>query len=304
MDCIKIQSKKIKAWSKELGFDACGIAPSHPLEIAKKRFEKSIRKGYHGNMQFLERDIERRFSPELLLSNCKSVIVVILNYNTTLQFLPKHSIARFALLNDYHIYIQQKLSTLLERIKQEIPTINAKTTVDTSSISEKNWAVEAGLGHIGKNGLLITAQGSFVHIGTILIDKECDHYDQPCKNNCGTCNKCIQNCPTQAIEEAHCINASKCISYQTIENKNPDYQLLKEQTWIYGCDICQEVCPYNQKIRNNETIISETSLFLQLNMEELENLSEEDFRHYFQRSGIKRRKYKIFKEIIKNRKHD
>jgi epoxyqueuosine reductase len=157
------------------------------------------------------------------------------------------------------------------------------------------------LGFIGRNGLLITPYGSFVHIGTLLLDKEVDNYDNACEKSCSKCNRCIECCPTHAIEEAYCVNANHCIAYQTIENKKPDFQLLKKEPWIYGCDICQDVCPENRNIPTNENLVSESSLLLQLNFEQLSQLSQTEFMHYFRDSGIKRRKHSIFMEIIKNK---
>lgn len=301
MSTYKISSEFIKDLAYECGFTQCGIAPSRQLSEAQQRFEYSIQKGYHSEMHFLEHDIQHRFTPSELLPNCRSVVVVTLNYNTALQFSEPKRIAKFALLNDYHNYMHQMLKKLLTSIKAKHSDINAKATVDTSAISEKNWAVEAGLGFIGRNGLLITPYGSFVHIGTLLLDKEVDNYDNACEKSCSKCNRCIECCPTHAIEEAYCVNANHCIAYQTIENKKPDFQLLKKEPWIYGCDICQDVCPENRNIPTNENLVSESSLLLQLNFEQLSQLSQTEFKHYFRDSGIKRRKHSIFMEIIKNK---
>lgn len=301
MSTYKISSEYIKDLAYECGFTQCGIAPARLLSEAQRRFEKSIQKGYHSGMHFLERNIQRRFTPSELLPNCRSVVVLTLNYNTALKFSEPQRFAKFSLLNDYHNYMHQMLKKLLASLKDKHTDINAKATVDTSAISEKNWAVEAGLGFIGKNGLLITPYGSFVHIGTLLLDKEVDNYDKTCEKSCSNCNRCIECCPTHAIEEAHCVNANHCIAYQTIENKNPDLQILNKESWIYGCDVCQEVCPANRNIPTNEDLVSESSLLLQLTFEQLSQLSQTEFNHYFRDSGIKRRKHSIFMEIIKNK---
>lgn len=301
MSAYQISSDFIKALAQEIGFSQCGVAAAHPLSVAQQRFSCALQRGYHSNMHFLERDVNRRFSPSELLPNCQSVVVLTLNYNTSLQFCEPHRVAKFALLNDYHHYMQKMLSELLEALKRRYDGLNGKITVDTSAISEKNWAVEAGLGFIGKNSLLITPHGSFVHIGTLLLDQQADKYDNASQNSCQNCTRCIDSCPTHAIEEAHFVNANRCLSYQTIENKNPDYQLLKREPWIYGCDICQEVCPHNKNAQNNERLVSESSLLLQLDFERLSQLTETEFAHYFSQSGIKRRRYATFMEIIKNK---
>lgn len=297
-----VSSQFIKKATLSAGFSYCGIAKNEEMSVAKFYFRNSISKGYHDQMGYLERDIEGRFAPENLLPNCKSILVCLFNYNTGKEIQSSYKISKYAFVRDYHVLVEEHLQEIVVQLKQEYPEIKYKCTVDTSRITEKNWAVRAGLGHYGKNGVVITPQGSYFFIGLILLNSEVDCYDQPyLDQGCGSCKICIDNCPTQAIITPFVINTKKCLSYQTLSNKKPNFDLIKEHPWIFGCDICQEVCPKNKKSVVSELAVSNSSLFLHFHDEAFEKLTKEDFDHYFQGSPIYGKDYEKLVQFIKNR---
>lgn len=297
-----LSSKFIKDTAFDAGFTFCGISKNEEMPVAKFYFSDAISKGYHDQMGYLERNIEGRFSPEQLLPGCKSVIVALFNYNNGKELHSKYKISKYAFIKDYHVLIHDHLQQLVNQLKNEYPTLAFKCTVDASSISEKNWAVTAGLGHYGKNGVIITPLGSYFFIGLILIDQEVDFYDQPIiDQGCGACSMCMDKCPTQAIVSPFVIDAKKCLSYQTLSNKNPNFDLIKEHSWIFGCDVCQDVCPKNKKSVVNELAVNNSSLFLHFEDKEFENLTKETFNSYFQGSPIQGKNYDKLLQFIKNR---
>lgn len=284
------------------GFTFCGIAKNEELPVAKYYFNQAISKGYHDQMAYLERDIDGRFTPEQLLPSCKSIIVTLFNYNTGITLNSRYKISKYAFIKDYHVTVEKHLQQVAYQLLNMDPTLEYRFTVDSSRISEKNWAVQAGLGHFGKNGIIISPLGSYFFIGLILINKEVDYYDQPnLDQSCGTCSICMDKCPTQAIVSPFVIDAKKCLSYQTLSNKNPDFDLVKEHPWIYGCDVCQDVCPKNKKSVISELAVTNSSLFLHFEDSEFENLTKEAFNLYFQGTPIQGKNYEKLLQFIKNR---
>lgn len=295
-----LSSQKIKSLALAVGFQKCGIARAHTLTDAAAEFRQSIAEEYHAGMHFLERDIDGRFSPETLLPGCKSVVVVTYNYLTSAQ--PKsdrYRMARYTWIQDYHVLVKELLEKLAGDIVTCYPAVKFRTTVDSSAISEKRWAMEAGVGCLGKNGLIHNEYGSFFVLGVLLLDQFCDIYDPSLpKSDCGSCEICVKSCPANALETPFRVDARRCVAYHNTEDKSPNYNELAKEKYLFGCDICQEVCPRNKKVINNPLNVSKSSVFLQLENEELESLSETDFKHYFSDTSILRRKYARFRSLI------
>ena len=295
-----ISSQFIKQCAYEIGFQDCGIARARVLDEAEEEFRESVAMNFHADMHYLERDIDNRFNPETLLPNCKSVIVLTYNYLTDIQpKSDKYRFARYTWIQDYHILVKELLKQLADRLVDKYPSINYRITVDSSVISEKRWAIEAGVGSMGKNGLIHNSHGSFFVLGVLLVDQFCDIYDTPLpKSDCGTCEVCIKSCPAKALETPYRVDARRCVSYQNTEDKCPDYSKLADEKYVFGCDICQEVCPRNKKKIANPLNVSKNSLFLPLENDDWETLSEADFKRYFSDTSILRRKYARFRSLI------
>ncbi|HNJ59205.1 MAG TPA: tRNA epoxyqueuosine(34) reductase QueG, partial [Chitinophagaceae bacterium] len=282
----------------QLGFDFCGIAKAEYLNEDAKRLEQWLNKGMHGSMQYMENYFDLRTDPQKLVPGAKSVITLMQNYYPdSKQNASVPKISKYAYGNDYHLSIRDKLRTLLQIITEKIGQVNGRGFVDSAPVLEKTWANKSGLGWVGKNGILITKHsGSFFFIATLIVDIELA-YDNPfTKDYCGSCTKCIDNCPTEAILPQKVINASKCISYFTIELKD---ELIDEsmkgkfKNWMFGCDICQDVCPWNRFSKpTNEIAFTPIPEVLNLTTQQWEELSEESFKKIFKNSAIKRSKYK------------
>ena len=300
MESGMLSSQQIKSWAKEVGFQDCGIARARVLAEAETEFLHSVEHGYHAEMHYLERNVDGRFNPEFLLSGCKSVIVVTYNYLTDSEpKSDKYRTARYTWIQDYHILVKDLLEKLAAMIVNDYPTVKYRTTVDSSAISEKHWAVEAGVGCMGKNGLVHNDNGSFFVIGTLLVDWFCDQYDPSLpKSDCGECDICIRSCPVNALETPFRVDARRCVSYHNTEDKMPNYNELALQKYLFGCDVCQEVCPRNKKKFPNPLNESKKSLFLPLENDGWKSLSETDFKHYFSDTSILRRKYVRFRSLI------
>ncbi len=300
MESGMLSSQQIKSWAKEVGFQDCGIARARVLAEAETEFLHSVERGYHAEMHYLERNVDGRFNPESLLSGCKSVIVVTYNYLTDSEpKSDKYRTARYTWIQDYHILVKDLLEKLAAMIVNDYPTVKYRTTVDSSAISEKRWAVEAGVGCMGKNGLVHNDNGSFFVIGTLLVDWFCDQYDPSLpKSDCGECDICIRSCPVNALETPFRVDARRCVSYHNTEDKMPNYNELALQKYLFGCDVCQEVCPRNKKKFPNPLNESKKSLFLPLENDGWKSLSETDFKHYFSDTSILRRKYVRFRSLI------
>ena len=300
MSSETLSSQQIKSWAAAVGFQDCGIARARVLSEAEEEFRHSIDNAYHADMHYLERNIDNRFNPDTLLSGCKSVIVLTYNYLTDDR--PKsdrYQLARYTWIQDYHVLVKNLLDDLAEKIVNNYPSVKYRVTVDSSAIAEKRWAMEAGVGCMGKNGLIHNKNGSFFVIGILLVDQFCDIYDESLpKSDCGKCDICVKSCPVNALETPFQVDARRCVSYHNTEDKIPNYSELALQKYIFGCDICQEVCPHNKKKNVNPLNVSKNSLFLPLKNDDLEALSEADFKHYFSNTSILRRKYERFRSLI------
>ena len=287
----------IKNKCKELGFDYCGIARAQKLDDDARRLENWLSQGMHGNMQYMENYFDLRTDPTLLVPGAKSVITVLINYfpgEQQNEGTPK--IAKYAYGNDYHEIIREKLKTLLSMMKQEIGEINGRGFVDSAPVLERTWATRSGLGWIGKNGNLLNKEsGSFFFIATLIVDVELVYDDPFAKDYCGSCRRCIEACPTDAILDNKVINGSKCISYFTIELKDallPDHLKNEFSNWMFGCDVCQDVCPWNRFSKPHDKIeFTPLPQVLNFTTKDWEDLTEESFKVIFKNSPLKRRKF-------------
>lgn len=294
----------IKTKALELGFDSCGISKAEFLEDEAKRYESWLKQNKNGQMYYLENNFDCRLDPRLLLEGAKSVISLLINYYPEKKQGEKcsYKISKYAYGVDYHVVIKEKLKTLIEYISSTIGEISVRPFVDSGQVMEKAWAAKSGLGWIGKNSLLITKKGSFYFIGDLITDLDLE-YDTPLKTDiCGSCTKCIEACPTKAIDKAYSLDATKCISYLTIELKDKIPQEFKGkwENWIYGCDICQDVCPWNKfAVPNNEPQFNPVPNIMNKSTKDWEQLDEEKFRELFRNSAVIRSKYKGLMRNIK-----
>ncbi len=294
-------SIQIKKTALEIGFNDCGFAKVEQLNFNKEKLIFAIENGFTSELSFLNNNIEKRSNPSLLLDNAKTVISVIASYaQVNNQQKSKYKISKYAFSNDYHFIVKTNLEKLFVKIKEIFPDVNGKVFCDTAPIFEKEWAKQAGLGWIGKNNLLINKKlGSFVFIGEIIIDKEL-FYDNPFNFNCGNCNLCVRACPTNAIQP-YLLNVNKCISFLTIENKS---EIISEEfkkqikNEIYGCDICQTVCPYNMNVDSVSNKFFAQNEYVNWNYEKWENLNELQFNKFFKQTAIKRIGLKKLKRNI------
>ena len=287
----------IKQTASDLGFDYCGIAKAQVLNEDARRLEQWLNKGMHGKMQYMENYFDLRIDPSKLVAGAKSVITLMMNYFPKEQQKEKApKVAKYAYGNDYHEVIREKLKELIRLIKLEAGDINGRGFVDSAPVLERTWAQKSGMGWIGKNGNLISKQsGSFFFIATLVVDIELE-YDAPfTKDYCGTCTRCIDSCPTDAILPGKVIDGSKCISYFTIELKDaliPDSMKGKFDNWMFGCDTCQDVCPWNRFSKpTNEINFKPIAAVLNFGTNDWEELTEETFKQVFKHSPIKRSKY-------------
>jgi epoxyqueuosine reductase len=287
----------IKNAAAALGFDFCGIAKAQVLTEDARRLEAWLYKGLHGKMQYMENYFDLRIDPCKLVPGAKSVITLMMNYFPTEQQqedAPK--IAKYAYGSDYHEVIREKLKELIRLIKLQAGDINGRGFVDSAPVLERTWAQKSGLGWIGKNGNLINKNnGSFFFIATLIVDIELE-YDAPfTKDFCGTCTRCVDSCPTEAILPDKVIDGSKCISYFTIELKDtliPGDMKGKFDNWMFGCDTCQDVCPWNRFSKPTAEIdFKPIAAVLDFSNNDWEDLTEESFKQIFKNSPIKRTKY-------------
>ncbi len=291
----------IKQASTQLGFDFCGISKAGFLENEAKDLDQWLSKNYHGQMAYMANHFDKRLDPRLLVEGAKSVITVILNYfpSEDLNSESELKVAKYAFGQDYHKVIKAKLSKLLIAIQTEIGDINARIFVDSAPVMDKAWAKKSGLGWIGKNTNLINrSMGSFFFIAEIICDLDLV-YDGPIKDYCGTCTACLDACPTDALFEPYKIDASKCISYYTIELKEqiPDSEKAKFENWVFGCDICQDVCPWNSFSKPHQTVEFQPIEAINAKSEWLE-MTADVFANVFKDSPIKRSKYEGFQRNI------
>ena len=297
-------TKWVKQLAIEHGFDYCGIARAQPLDEDARRLEAWLQKGLHGNMQYMQNYFDLRVDPTKLVPGAKSVITVLKNYFPAQNRSAEYKISRYAYGKDYHTVIKARLKQMLVELQEKIGQFNGRGFVDSAPVLERTWAQKSGLGWVGKNGNLITKQsGSFFFIATLITDLELNYDDPFAKDFCGSCTRCIDACPTEAIQPNKVINCSKCISYFTIELKDeiiPEEMKGKFNNWMFGCDVCQEVCPWTRFSKpTTETEFTPLPEILNLSTRDWEELSEEAFKKIFKHSPLSRSKYKGIQRNIK-----
>ena len=293
----------LKRKANNLGFLSCGISKAVFLEEEATKLENWLNDGKHGKMKYMENHFDMRLDPRKLVPDAKSVISLSYNYyNDNLQKdkdAPK--ISKYAYGNDYHKVIKEKLKILFKELQNKFGDINGRVFIDSAPILEKAWAAKSGLGWIGKNTNLISQKvGSFYFLAEIIVDLEFE-YDTPVTDHCGSCTACIDSCPTGALVKPYEIDASKCISYLTIELKDqiPSEFNGKMDNWAFGCDVCQDVCPWNRFSRkHNEPLFNPNQEMMKMGKKEWEELTEETFEVIFKNSAVKRTKYKGLKRNI------
>ena len=293
----------IKSTAADLGFDFCGIAKAEFLEEEAPKLEGWLNKGMHGEMKYMENHFEKRLDPTKLVPGAKSVITLLCNYFPHHQLKEKNNfkLSKYAYGEDYHFVIKRKLKELMERVTNKIGQINGRVFVDSAPVLERVWAMRSGVGWIGKNSLLINKdKGSFFFIAELILDIPLEH-DQPIKDYCGTCTKCIDACPTDAIPEPYVVDGSKCISYFTIELKDkiPLEMQGKFNDWIFGCDICQDVCPWNRFSQpHDEPSFLPSNKVMNLEKQEWIEMTEAIFAQLFEKSAIRRTTFSGLKRNI------
>ena len=292
----------IKNEAKRLGFMSCGISKAECLEAEAPRLEEWLSKNRHGEMQYMENYFDKRLDPTKLVEGSKSVVSLLLNYYPSeTQTKESYKISKYAYGTDYHFVIKDKLKTLLHSIQEEIGDVHGRAFVDSAPVLDKAWAAKSGLGWIGKHSNLLSKQaGSFYFIAELIIDLELD-YDTPVTDHCGTCTACIDACPTQAIIEPYKVDGSKCISYLTIELKNeiPNGFSNQMDDWMFGCDVCQDVCPWNRFSKpHNEPLFNPHPELLTKSKSEWQELTKEVFAEIFKKSAVKRTKFTGLKRNI------
>lgn len=288
-------SQLIKSEAKRLGFLSCGISKAAFLEEEAPRLEKWLNNNMNGEMGYMENHFDKRLDPTVLVPGSKSVISLLLNYYPTqIQNPDSYKISKYAYGTDYHFIIKDKLKELMHFISEEIGEVNGRAFVDSAPVLDKAWAAKSGLGWIGKHSNLLTKQsGSFYFIAELIVDLDLE-YDNPVTDHCGTCTACIDACPTNAIVADRVVDGSKCISYFTIELKNeiPISEKGKFQDWMFGCDICQDVCPWNRfRKPHNEPLFNPHPELLSMTKKDWEEITEDVFREIFKKSAVKRTKY-------------
>lgn len=281
----------------------CGVSRAEFLEEEAPRLEQWLEANMHGNMRYMENHFDKRLDPRLLVDGAKSVVSLALNYFPKETQTPdSYKLSKYAYGEDYHFVIKWKLKELMKFIQAEIGEVDGRVFVDSAPVLDRAWAKKSGLGWIGKNGNLINKQaGSFFFLAELIIDLELEP-DGPVKDFCGTCTACIDECPTDAIPQPYVVDGSKCISYLTIELKDeiiPKEFRGKMEDWMFGCDICQDVCPWNRfSAPHNEPLLSPKPNLLGLNKQDWEDLTEEVFRDLFKNSAVKRTKFDGLKRNI------
>ena len=303
MDKKSAYTQLIKDEAQRLGFMSCGVSKAEFLEEEAPRLEKWLKKDYHGKMGYMENYFDKRLDPTLLVPGAKSVVSLLYNYYTPdFQQDPKApKISKYAYGQDYHFVIKDKLKELLAFIREEIGEVGGRAFVDSAPVLDKAWAVKSGLGWAGKHSNVLTQKvGSFYFIAELIIDLELD-INYPVTDHCGSCTRCIDACPTQAIVEPYVVDGSKCISYFTIELKE---ELPKEvqgtfDNWMFGCDVCQDVCPWNRFSKpHNEPLFNPHPELLSKTKKEWEEITQEVFSEIFKKSAVKRTKFSGLKRNI------
>jgi epoxyqueuosine reductase len=299
-----VYSSIIKNEAQKLGFMFCGISKAGFLEQEAPRLETWLNNRMHGEMQYMENHFDKRLDPRLLVDGARSVISLALNYYTEQQQAdplgPK--ISKYAYGADYHTVIKEKLRQLLAAINDQVGEVHGRAFVDSAPVLDKAWAKKAGLGWIGKNTNLINKKtGSFFFLAELIVDIELKYDIEPTADHCGTCTRCIDACPTDAIVAPYVVDGSRCISYLTIELKNEIPQEFKGKMddWMFGCDVCQDVCPWNKfSVLNNEPAFAPHPDLLGLNKNDWEDITADIFQKVFKNSAVKRTKYSGLKRNI------
>lgn len=292
----------IKSEAKRLGFMSCGISKAGFLEQEAPRLENWLKQNRNGQMTYMENYFDKRLDPTLLVDDAKSVVSLLLNYYPSETQNPDaYKISKYAYGQDYHFVIKEKLKELLFSIQNEIGEVSGRAFVDSAPVLDKAWAAKSGLGWIGKNSNLLTKQvGSFYFIAELIIDLELE-YDNVTTDHCGSCTACIDACPTQAIVAPYVVDGSKCISYFTIELKEniPEDMKGSFDEWAFGCDTCQDVCPWNKFSKpHSEPLFNPNPELLSMSKKDWDEITEETFRAVFKNSPIKRAKYEGLKRNI------
>jgi epoxyqueuosine reductase len=291
-------TEQIKRKALEIGFHKVGIVRAEQLQAEGERFNEWLAKNHHAEMPWMEREPEKRVDPQLIFPEAKSVIVVALNYFTAHEHEEseaKGKVSRYAWGDDYHDVLKEKLRELLAYIKSADEAGDGKICVDTAPVMDKAWAVRAGLGWLGKHSNVITKEyGSWIFIGEILLNLELDYASETINDSCGTCTMCLDACPTGAIVAPYIVDSNRCLSYATIESRAPDLPVETSENlngWLYGCDICQDVCPWNRFEKpTEETRFEPRAGNVSADLEEILALSPEEYAARFRRSAMKRAK--------------
>lgn len=296
-------SKFIKSEAKRLGFLSCGISKAGFLEEEAPRLEKWLNNNHHGQMAYMENYFDKRLDPTLLVDDAKSVVSLLLNYYPTeIQSQDSFKISKYAYGQDYHFVIKEKLKEFLHSIQSNIGEVSGRAFVDSAPVLDRAWAAKSGLGWIGKSGNLLTQKvGSFYFIAELILDLDLE-YDHAVTDHCGSCTACIDACPTQAIVAPHVVDGSKCISYYTIELKEniPHEMKGKFDEWMFGCDTCQDVCPWNRFSKpHSEPLFNPNPDLLSFSKKDWIEITEETFRVVFKNSPIKRTKFDGLKRNVK-----
>ena len=305
MSVTERHTRTVKQTASSLGFHFCGIARAGMLDDDARRLEQWLSSGMHGSMQYMEKYFDLRVDPQKLVPGAKSVITLLLNYfPAQKQNADAPKISKYAYGRDYHEVIKSKLRNFLEILHEKIGEIHGRGFVDSAPVLERTWAQKSGLGWVGKNGNLITKQnGSFFFIATLITDVELECDDPFAKDYCGSCTRCIDACPTNAILPNKVVDGSKCISYFTIELKDrliPSEMRGKFHNWMFGCDVCQDVCPWNRFSKATKEIeLQPIHEILNFSIHDWENISEESFSNIFKNSPITRSKYSGIKRNLK-----
>jgi epoxyqueuosine reductase len=295
-------SNLIKSEAKRLGFLSCGISKAGFLKEEAPRLEYWLKKQMNGQMSYMENNFDKRLNPTLLVDDAKSVVSLLLNYYPSeSQDLESYKISKYAYGQDYHFVIKEKLKELLFSIQSNIGEVSGRAFVDSAPVLDKAWAAKSGLGWIGKNSNLLTQKvGSFYFIAELIIDLDLE-YDHATTDHCGSCTACINACPTEAIVAPYVVDGSKCISYFTIELKEsmPPEMKGKFDDWAFGCDICQDVCPWNRFSKSHsEPLFNSNPDMLSMSKKDWTELTEETFKSVFNNSPLKRAKFEGLKRNI------
>jgi len=302
MNVIENHTLFIKNEAKRLGFIGCGISKAGFLDHEAPKLEQWLKNGYHGQMQYMENYFDKRLDPSLLVEGAKSVVSLLFNYYPEQkQTEDTFKIAKYAYGEDYHYVVKDKLKTLMHLIEENIGAVNGRVFVDSAPVLEKAWAVKSGLGWMGKHTNVLTKKtGSFYFLAELILDLDLI-VDAPTTDHCGTCTACIDACPTEAIIAPYVLDASKCISYLTIELKENIPQHFKNQMddWAFGCDVCQDVCPWNSFAKpHQEDRFNPNDDLLNFSKKDWQELTQEVFKKVFKKSAVNRTKFVGLKRNI------